>query len=76
MNIPSGTTTAVFFVISIPCIFIISVMITALMQSIGEQLAKQRSDKLADLYMEHEILQQIIESKKAIMSMDKSMRLN
>jgi hypothetical protein len=69
-------TAVLFFAVTIPCTFILSVMLVALMNKFGEFLAKQREEKLAALCNELELNRQIAETKKTILSMDKSMRLN
>jgi hypothetical protein len=69
-------TTALFFAVTIPGTFILSVMLVALMNKFGEFLAKQRAERLAALCNELELNRQIAETKKTILSMDKSMRLN
>lgn len=69
-------TAALFFIVTIPCTFILSVMLVALMNKFGEFLAKQRAERLTALSNELELNRQIAEEKKVILSMDKSMRLN
>jgi len=73
---PDYKTTALFFIITIPCTFILSVMIVALMNKIGEWLGRQRVERLAALSNELELNRQIAETKRVIMSYNKSMRLN
>jgi len=69
-------TAALFFAVTIPCTFILSVMLVALMNKFGEFLAKQRAERQAALSNELELNRQIAETKKVILSYDKSMRLN